>query len=774
MPDRFRTNGENKGATQPQEPCYKTVDWYGTWRTRGILAMGRDNPDQQAKREAPLAFRRNPRLMRTPPRSDSLPDLRERPLLPWESPPDVIEISDDSEPTTHRKETNEHKDIEKRKRSEGESPPTDHKRRAQGQAGNHDKGREIQQMKNADGSHEKMTTLTANLRKFCKENSNVHKEIKKMSTEMERLAEECKRAYRESKDTKFDELSKVVRRLKAEHEKEKQEARNREKQSIERIKKLEDVQRLTATNRQGRTLDEEATEDELLANIREAKTTQAYDAVVDKKWKEEWYTMTGITEGNPLATNGVNKLAVIMSRGEWSGASGFARLLKQRFPEVATAIEKVDYRAQQIKVHSMMTVGTNIHESCTTIYCVALPEEERSVSNVAAALQELKVLIGTQGSEKEVISLPNIEGVPSQNLRKLAELILGEAGIKTRIHIPRAGKQAHRTTGAAGSQTADKRQRTTEAILVKQEGQTYAGLLKAVKERVSPSTKAAEAIKTIRKSKDGHLVMVVDGKDKDLVAKLRQDLAEVEGSKVTVVGAGRNRNVTLYIKEIDGITSAEEVEAALLEEITDPSDRAEIKIGKLRPFYGGNQAVTIVLGSKPARALIRKGYIRIRLNQCKVVERLEVTRCFKCLGYGHKRDKCNAEEDFTNACIRCGKQGHKAVDCKEVKYCLNCRAHRHTSGSGKCPDFRAAVRKDMFYLIYPSEFFISSEKMRTVPTAEEWILPRMPSSPAQERPDKLISEMCENKTKWEIGHDYLTTIMRTKEQDERRLQGEAR
>ncbi|XP_035902640.1 uncharacterized protein LOC118507745 [Anopheles stephensi] len=58
-------------------------------------------------------------------------------------------------------------------------------------------------------------------------------------------------------------------------------------------------------------------------------------------------------------------------------------------------------------------------------------------------------------------------------------------------------------------------------------------------------------------------------------------------------------------------------------------------------------------------------------------------RCFRCLALGHVRAKCKSVIDRSNACIRCGKTNHLAMDCQEEPCCTVCKGP-HSVGHPTC------------------------------------------------------------------------------------------
>ncbi|KAJ8914477.1 hypothetical protein NQ315_002749 [Exocentrus adspersus] len=182
------------------------------------------------------------------------------------------------------------------------------------------------------------------------------------------------------------------------------------------------------------------------------------------------------------------------------------------------------------------------------------------------------------------------------------------------------------------------------------------------------------------------------------------DLAVAEG-KITqmaintklINGAGEAEERIQYIfkaeienADIDGITSKEEAVQAIKREV---GPDGLLSTGELRPYFGDNQALTVILKKDAAETLIRKGKIRIGLNRCSVLEKVAVLRCFKCWGYGHMAKECREQTDLSKACRKCGSLEHIANDCRNVTFCINCRKVGHLAGGRNCPEFRKALKK---------------------------------------------------------------------------------
>lgn len=63
------------------------------------------------------------------------------------------------------------------------------------------------------------------------------------------------------------------------------------------------------------------------------------------------------------------------------------------------------------------------------------------------------------------------------------------------------------------------------------------------------------------------------------------------------------------------------------------------------------------------------GKLNLPWCECKVVEHMHVSRCFKCCGFFHKSTECKQSQK----CSRCG-GSHKHSECKKKQNvcCINC------------------------------------------------------------------------------------------------------
>lgn len=131
--------------------------------------------------------------------------------------------------------------------------------------------------------------------------------------------------------------------------------------------------------------------------------------------------------------------------------------------------------------------------------------------------------------------------------------------IKDVIYIKEQSQPVTNRKGTEKGRT--RKERDTEAIVVRQDGKTYADLLKLVKQKVKPGTSAGDGIKTVRKSRDGHLTIVVNKDDEQCAKEIKNELSKENELNVNI--RTREMEKLIVIKDIDGVTSRDEVHEAI-------------------------------------------------------------------------------------------------------------------------------------------------------------------------------------------------------------------
>lgn len=127
---------------------------------------------------------------------------------------------------------------------------------------------------------------------------------------------------------------------------------------------------------------------------------------------------------------------------------------------------------------------------------------------------------------------------------------------------------------------------------------------------------------------------------------------KLEGVHVKAGG----KKVTLHVVGLDAVTTENEIIDALNTYI---KAEEEISYRGIRPSGRNKQIATLIGTDSLAKRLIQKEDIKIGWETCWIRERIQVTRCYTCLGIGHLAKTCKNALRI-NVCLKCGKYGQWA------------------------------------------------------------------------------------------------------------------
>ncbi|XP_017478968.1 PREDICTED: uncharacterized protein LOC108368603 [Rhagoletis zephyria] len=185
-----------------------------------------------------------------------------------------------------------------------------------------------------------------------------------------------------------------------------------------------------------------------------------------------------------------------------------------------------------------------------------------------------------------------------------------------------------------------------DAIIIEKKGESsYADILKKVKSDENFKS-FGDSVSKIRRTQKGDLLIEL-AKSCPKSAELKALVSATLGDDASVKTF--THRILVECKDIDEVTTKEEVYNAIkslpgLEGI-ESSD-----ITGLRPAYAGTQTATISLPAPKAKKLIQLGKVKVGWDNCRIRERVQLKKCFKCLQYGHMSRNCGSSFDRSNQC----------------------------------------------------------------------------------------------------------------------------
>lgn len=230
-----------------------------------------------------------------------------------------------------------------------------------------------------------------------------------------------------------------------------------------------------------------------------------------------------------------------------------------------------------------------------------------------------------------------------------------------------------------------------DVMIITTKGETsYADILRKLKG--DPGLKGlGDEVNKIRRTQKGDLLLELKSssvaeKFNDRVLTSLNGCAEVKT---------RKQEIVIECMDLDDITTESEIGNALALALNLPELDEKI-VKSLRRTPVGTQIAKISLPVGVARKALELRRIKIGWSICRLKETITVTKCFRCLEYGHTVRFCGSKIDRSNRCRKCGEEGHFARACTSEARCILCNARgaedlRHVTGSFKCPVFRKAL-----------------------------------------------------------------------------------
>ena len=396
---------------------------------------------------------------------------------------------------------------------------------------------------------------------------------------------------------------------------------------------------------------------------------EEYRKLKKYEWPEEVYTVKHAEGIEPPPSHD------LVAWDEGTKRSRQTRYITNKYPDLKDLAGKITYvhlTTKKVNAEGKVDVAERILTKIETD-----GTEEDCYDN----LVEVKNFMVKNG-RTTVALYPPIDERNGDTFGNMLECVFGSTSIKCTAYYTKERRPLKKTS---------EKNRTDAVIISRGKGQTYADLLRIVKEKIKNEKESTAQIKNIRQARGGNMVITVKP-DQDKAGDLKGILTK--GTDLTArlsTAGGRGRRTSLNIKGMDAVATKQEVKEAV-QKATGAAEE-EVRVGELRPYYGSSQAVTVAMQQEAADRILKMREIRIGYNWCTIRKRVNIAQCYKCWHYGHTAAECDEQADRGKDCRNCGRAGHKKRECNNEKHCPLCDRAGHCAGTGACPETRQALRK---------------------------------------------------------------------------------
>lgn len=412
-------------------------------------------------------------------------------------------------------------------------------------------------------------------------------------------------------------------------------------------------------------------DNDLLTTLGEICTLGDFSLVETKLWDDTLYKNTEIKVGNPIDTPDSTAKVVMVEPKDPDMTKSIQKIYKDKFPDLSKITGKFEIMEQLTRLKSRKG-----KISSRKIVKISHDGTRIDIWNKLALLRaEMK--------GEEQIAMHHVQSLSLETLQKMVQTIFNDTGIYVTIFTTEAFKNG---SGKDSNDVGRKKTPTTLSMVISEGKKSYTEILGTVRKALSLN-KNREAIRSIRSTKDGKLLLTME-RDEEAMVNIGNILKGT--TQLETKHLGNKGTEAVNIKGMEEGTSKEDVRDAIKEIIGIWSE--SYRISEIRPMRSNTTAVTVRLDSEAAKKLLKEQYIRIGLVRCSTEKWHQVRRCRRCWSYEHEAKDCKGP-DRTENCYRCGESGHAAQECINDEACPICETKGHKPNSGKCPAFRNALKK---------------------------------------------------------------------------------
>ena len=286
-------------------------------------------------------------------------------------------------------------------------------------------------------------------------------------------------------------------------------------------------------------------------------------------------------------------------------------------------------------------------------------EAVNAVSDINSLLNKLSgMFLGLESSLTKALKTANVG-----NPRSYSEVLVTSIGSKNNYLRPSHPLPTPSGNGSRSPKAA--------SLIIKpvQPNLTPTDIKKVLKETIDPKSLQVGVSKIKELSNKTLLVECENTNDRDLLENELQklDIISLERPKMKLP--------TLLLTHVPKLINDSEIKDIIIQQ-NDLTHLVEpiLNVKFTKRTFTDSRHIVIEVSPNLRRDMIALERIKMHWNICRVEDFVMVTRCFKCLGFGHVSKYCNKQQ----VCSNCSEE-HHWKDCNNDNHtqCINCIKANH-------------------------------------------------------------------------------------------------
>jgi hypothetical protein len=236
-----------------------------------------------------------------------------------------------------------------------------------------------------------------------------------------------------------------------------------------------------------------------------------------------------------------------------------------------------------------------------------------------------------------------------------------------------------------------RRVKRTAAVVVSGPG-SYAKAMALARQKISLEEFGIAGIK-VRPAFSRGLILEIPGERADaqasyLASSMKMAFEGVEELKDVRIAVPTQMS-SLRLSSVEDSITDEEIRIFVAE--AGGCSPKEILLGKWFALQGRLWNIVVQCPSRAAIRITESGAkVKIGWSFVRaVLLKKSILTCYRCLMRGHTQQRCPSAKDYSRCCKNCGKERHKAAECRAPAHCPVCAEKRrdfhHRMGSEACP-----------------------------------------------------------------------------------------